>query len=138
MANVTRNHKAGPNMGDGNSGSILDFESPQNTLKYKRVFSDPKTEEEVSRVSESLWSQATSLPLLRLPGDRADSRPVHRTPGVLTATPEANDLLRQQQRLRARQPPSHKPETWLFPPHALPKLSRPQTSEQPNSPPKFQ
>lgn len=46
--------------------------------------------------------------------------------------------MKQQQRLRARQPLSHKPETWLFPPLALPKLSRPQTSEQPNSPPKFQ
>lgn len=84
--NVTRNHKAGPNMGDGNSGSILDFESPQNTLKYKRVFSDPKTRKEVSRVSECLRSQATSPPLPRLPGDQADSSLVHPTPGVLTAT----------------------------------------------------
>lgn len=50
---VKENHKAGPNMGDGNSGSSFDSEGPQNTLGVQEVSSDPKTREEVSSQCES-------------------------------------------------------------------------------------
>lgn len=53
-----RNHKARPNMGDGNSGSSFDFEGPQNTLGAHDVSLDPKTSEEDSRVSVSPQTQA--------------------------------------------------------------------------------
>lgn len=122
---VKGNHKAGPNMGDGNSGSSVDSDGPQNILGVQEVSSDPKTREEVSRVSVCPRTQTISPAPIH--DEQAEARPVYLAPGVLRATREASDLVKQQQRLRATEPLSHKPEPW-FPPQ----LSRPQTSKQPN------
>lgn len=88
MAKHDEESQSGPDMGDGNSGSILDSESPQNTLKYKRVFSDPKMREEVSRVREWPRTQAIPPPLLSLHGERARARPVTPHPRGPESHPE--------------------------------------------------
>lgn len=70
---VKGNHKAGPNMGDGNAGSSFDSEGPQNTLGVQEVSSDPKTREEVSRVSVGPWTHTISPAPIH--GEQAAARP---------------------------------------------------------------
>lgn len=73
--NATRNHRAGPNTGNGNTGSIFDSESPQNTVGVQELSPDPKKREEVSRVSAGPRSQALPPPPLRPHDEQADARP---------------------------------------------------------------
>lgn len=73
--NATRNHRAGPNTGNGNTGSIFDSESPQNTMGVQELSPDPKKREEVSRVSAGPRSQALPPPPLRPHDEQADARP---------------------------------------------------------------